>query len=222
MRSIHRRTVLAIIGALALTDAMAGPGMNPFGPRKQKAPRGAVQGVACMSDGKKYVGMLHLTPGRRLRLFDAKNDEYVDYSLKQLKELKVNVTKSWIEKEWRFKEMGNDQKVYTGKSYARKNFNVTLTFLSGRVTTLEIARGMPIYCRPKDGKKRKQLLLQPYKNGEQGSTLADVVHIDRLVMGEEKPGKPSGAAKGGGAAAAKPAKPSAGAKTATEPAAKAP
>jgi len=167
--------------------------VNPFGTREKGAPRDAVPGTIHMSDGTRFEGMVYLTSGRRLRLFDAKLQEYVDCSLSQLREMTINVKEAQIEKEWRFKEMGNDEKVYTGKSYARKDFDATLVYRDGTSRKLEIARGMPVYCIQKDG-VRKTVLLQPFLRGEVGSTLDDLVHATRIVLEAkaDDAGAPSG------------------------------
>jgi len=175
------RAVASIL-CFFLMAGLACAQVNPFR-RTKSAAKGAVEGVIHMSDGTKYEGQIYLTPGRRLRLFDPKYKEYVDCSLAQLKELKVRVTERRVEKEWRFKAMGNDEKVYTGRTYARKDFAATLIYKSGRKKALNIARGMPIYCRLKNG-ERKTVLLQPFKQGEIGTTLDDIVHPDRIVFGK--------------------------------------
>ena len=169
---------------MAVLAALTGVGfgqINPFASRKAKAPRGAVRGVIYMSDGKAYEGMVYTTPGHRMPLFDPKFNEYVNCSLKLLKEIRIKVVEKRVEKEWRFKEMGNDEKVFTGKTYPRKDFGAVIVFKSGREKKANIARGFPIYCIMKDG-KRKRVLVQPHIQGAVGQTLKDVVHPAKIDL----------------------------------------
>ena len=43
--------------------------------------------------------------------------------------------KEWIEKEWRFKEMANAEKVYTGRSYPSREYSHECTLTDGRKIT---------------------------------------------------------------------------------------
>ena len=174
------------LGFVAVAAFVALGQTSPFGPRKRELPRGANYGTMYMSDGDKYEGWVHLTPGRRLRFFDKTSKKAVHYSLRQLRELKVRVVASRVEKEWRFKAGGNDLKVYTGKQYARKDLAATVVMKNGETKDLEIALGMRVYLVPDKG-KRKRFILQPYMRGPQGSELKDVVHISRIVF--HKPGQ---------------------------------
>ena len=170
--------------------------VNPFASTKLKKPRGARYGTLFLSNGKSYEGWIHLTPGRRLRFFDGKNKRAVQLPLKEIREIDVVCVNSRVEREWRFKEGGKDEKIYTGKSYARKDLTAVVTPKRGPKQKLEIALGAPIYFTPKDGKgKRQRYILQPYMRGEQGSKPDDVVHIRKIVFHPEgqKPKPPKDA-----------------------------
>lgn len=191
----------ALVAVLVLAS-VAWSQVNPFGPRKRKAPRGARYGTVFLSNGKSYEGQIYLTPGRRMRLFDEKNKRAVHFALKELRQIDVPCVKTRIEKEWRFKEGGKDEKIYTGKNYARKDLTIIVTPNRGPKQDLQIALGMPVYIIPKDG-KRQRYILQPYMRGEAGVKPEDVVHIRRIVFHKEgqkpkpppkdaKPKKPEG------------------------------
>jgi len=183
--------------AMGLAVALAACALaqvNPFGDRRAKQPPDSVWGTMVLSNGESYEGWIYLTRGRMLKFFDAKKKENVEYALGQVSELTVRVTQLREEKEWRFKESASDEKVFTGKSYFRKDFVVTVVLPSGRKQELEVARGQPVYCLQKDGKVLKPLL-QPFMQGPVGAAPEALVHIRRIVM--HKPGEAPASLKGG-------------------------
>jgi hypothetical protein len=185
MGMAHGR-LASLLGLAAAALAMGLGGstpaqVNPFGKRGPSLPDGAVKGVIHTSDGKSCSGALYMVEGRRLRVFDPKEQQYLDYSLSQVKEIVVNVVNERVEDEWRFKEGGSDEKVFTGKKYCRKDFEVVLVLPDGQKRKLNVARGMPIYCLTDAGETRR-LLLQPFLRGEVGGPAADLVHPTRIVV----------------------------------------
>jgi len=202
----------ALAAALAMLCVVcASAQTNPFGGRKAKMPDGAVWGTMVLSNGDRHEGWIHLTRGRMLKFFDAKNKENVEYALEQVSELAVRVTQLREEKEWRFKESASDEKVFTGRSYYRKDFVVTVVLPSGRKQELEVARGQPVFCVKPDGKVEKPLL-QPFMQGPPGAAPDELVHIRRIVM--HKQGEAPASLKGGLSEDAAPAKPAEGGKDA--------
>jgi hypothetical protein len=160
----------------------------------QAAPRGSVEGMAETSAGEKLSGYVYMTGGKRLRVRDKKGELY-DIKLTKLKKLRINVIKIRIEKEWYFKEEGNPEKIFSGRTYPRIDFNLTLTFKTGKEVTYRIPRGQPIYVLPKEGKdgkppKKRRFILQPYVKGEIGQTPKDLIHLKEVVLGPpDKPKK---------------------------------
>lgn len=158
----------------------------------------AVPGEIFLSNGKLVKGFVYLTRGRALRLFDEKGKACTEFRLKDLKEFRTNVVEERIEKVWRWKEGGSDVKLFTGKTYPRRDYNFTVTPKRGKPMTGNLAYGTPIYMRLEDGSK-KRFLLQPYKKGEVGSTLKDLVYLKRAVLAPQKaltgPRKDEAAAK---------------------------
>jgi len=160
----------------------------------------AREGTIILSNKEQIHGQLSLTPGKRLRVWDTKRKRYRDIALAELSGIKVRVTRQRVEKEWRFKEEGNDEKVFTGRTYPRLEFGLTLTLGGKRRIEGRIARGTPLYLQPQKGKRRR-FLIQPYMTGEAGRTAEQLVYLKEVVFGppakqekkpsDQKPAAPS-------------------------------
>ena len=149
-------------------------------------PPDAREGVIKPSKGEKIEGRIFMTRGKLLRVWDPVQQCYRDFTLKKLSRLTINVKQQRIEREWRFKEEGNAEKVYTGRIYPRLDFTMTLTLSDGKRLDCTIPRGQPIYVQPAEGKK-KRFIIQPYLKGEPGQTPGDLVYLKEVVFDVKKP-----------------------------------
>jgi len=161
--------------------------INPFGRRKRTIP-GAVEGEVHTSDGKVHKGQIYMTRGKALRVFDPKACMYREFRLRGLIEIRVNVVKERIEKDWRWKEGGSDVKLFTGKTYPRRDYNLTIIPKRGKPFDTNITAGMPIYLKPEKGKK-KRFLIQAYNKGPIGGTLRALVYPKRIICDPEAAAK---------------------------------
>ena len=198
---------LIMVLVVAVASLAADEPVNPFG-----AGRSAVRGVPAavyVSDGVVYLGDVRLTMGRALLVFDPVEKRYAHIRLADLERLEFVVTAERIEREWRFKEGGSDVKVYTGKSYPRRDYRLKLYPKKEKPLVAELGQGMPLYIlgydeaeatlqalasdaegvfrnggRPKAGRKRR-FILRSHDNGPVGSKLVDLVYIRRIEFGIE-------------------------------------
>ena len=188
-----RILVCTIICAVALADAGRGQTAGSQVPPRKKAP---LQGTVFLSTGEKLFGRLSLTRGKKLRVYDDDKQEYRDTMLHQLAKLQIIVKRTRIEKEWRFKEEGSPEKVFTDRTYPRLDFIMILTFKDKKKKplTCNIAKSMVLYLRDPDAKKDaqgrrkkpKRLFIQPHLKGEIGQKPSDLVHIKEIVFGPPK------------------------------------
>ena len=94
----------------------AGP-TNPFGSGKQSVRRkDAVPGCIDLSDGTKRPGRIYTTRAKRLKIYNLKRKIYEFVPVPACKRIDVIVEWERMDKEWRFKEAGNPEKVYTGRA----------------------------------------------------------------------------------------------------------
>jgi len=171
MRAYHLLLLIAATGLLLSASTARGA-----------APPDAVDATIVLSNKKKLSGRTHLTRGKLLRLFDPKHKQYRDFKLNEFSRITANCTRKRVESEWYFKEEGNPEKVYTGRSYPRLDFTLTATFKkNGRKLTFNIPKGQPIYLQPAKGKK-KRFILQPFLRGKVGQTPKQLVYIKEIVF----------------------------------------
>ena len=166
-----------IILAVVLGTAVWGQADNA--PR-----RDSVQGTIVLSTGEKVAGRIFMTRTKRLRVRDAAGKLH-EFKLDKLARLTISVTRVRIEKEWYFKEEGSPEKVYSGRTYPRLDFALTLTPKEGKKKTYSVPRGQPIFVQTADGKRRR-FVLQPYLKGEVGQSPADLVYAKEIVLSPKK------------------------------------
>ena len=94
--------------------------------------------------------------------------------------LTANVVEEGMELEWRWKEMGTPERVYTGRSYPTRRVTWTLKLIDGTSVTGAI-KGQPLWVEQVSGKFGPILLAERSK-GEMGQTLQDLVTVKRLVV----------------------------------------
>jgi hypothetical protein len=159
------------------------PAASPFGP----GPRGisrqdAVPGVIRLSGGEAVPGHLYTTRAKRLKIYNLARKRYEFVPVPALASIETVIEWERQDREWRFKEAGSPEKVYTGRSYPVRMHAWRLTLLNGHEIVGHIL-GQPFYAE-RDGKVERFILHQRDK-GEMGKTLADLVHIRRVEFGQE-------------------------------------
>jgi len=152
----------------------------------RRAPRpDAVPATVVLSNRKTLAGWLHLTPSKRLRVWDCEGRTYRDLSLREVERIEVKVEARRSEREWYFKEEGNPEKVFTGRVYPRLDFSFVLTLRDGRRLTCDLHSGQPLYLVMDDG-TRKRFILQPHLRGEIGQTHGRLIYPKEILLGVEK------------------------------------
>ena len=169
------------------------PALNPFAPAKQ-ARDDAMPGYVEMSDGKILAGDIYLTRDKRLKLYDETVKRQREIPLRVVKQIECKVLKQWMEKEWRFKEMANDEKYYTGREYPSREYVHTITLQDDRTITgplAEIIYVQPFTYSPSESLsyrpavKPERILLSKRDKGEIGSDLKSLSYVRLIKLGEE-------------------------------------
>ena len=216
-------TTAAAIGlgrsALAAGSGGAGPaGRDLFGtrggakkPARENAP---VPATVTWSDGRRETGKLSFTPGVPLTVYDLEGKEWVDVELADLASLTAIPREEKIDREWRWKDYGNDEKVYTGRERPRRWLDHALMLKGGEKMKVHV-KGTVVYFdtvpepekltkptkqeKPKAGAApakpdaksksdvkpvRKRLIIRQYDRGNWGETLKSLVYVKSIVVGE--------------------------------------
>lgn len=178
---------------------------SPFERGDVLARRDAVPGYIELSSGRKVPGKICTTRGRRLKVFNLERGAYEFVPVAALDRIEAVVEWERVEREWRFKEAGNPEKVYSGREYPARKLAWRLTLRNGHVITGHIL-GQPLYVA-REGEPERWLLHDRQK-GDVGTTLDALLYIRRVEFGlkaftaavREMKAKEAGAAAGQGPA----------------------
>jgi len=155
---------------------------NPFGAAEDAGVReDAVPGYVELSSGAKVPGRIFTTRGARLKIFNLEKEVYEYVPVPAVRKIETVIEWERMEKDWRFKEAGSPEKVYTGRSYPARKFAYRLTLLGGHTITGHIL-GQPLYLA-REG-KTDRFILHDRQKGPMDTTLEDLVYLKRVVLHE--------------------------------------
>jgi hypothetical protein len=162
------------------------PAINPF----KQAPalrEDAQPGCLELSDGIVLVGQIYLTRDKRLMIYDEKKERQREVPLRAIKQIECRVKKEWMEKEWKFNELTQDEKLYTGRQYPAREYVHTITLTNGRTITGPLSA--IVYIQPLVSTSGKipveHFLLHKRDKGNPGQKLKDLLYVKRIKLGKE-------------------------------------
>lgn len=171
--------------ALVISSLAAGvdpPALNPFGPA-DSARDDAVPGYLELSDGTVRVGRIYLTRDAKLKVFDDAWKRQREVPLAAVKGVDCGVDHEWLEKEWRFQENANDEKVYTGRSYPVREYAHRITLADGRVIRGPLSA--LVYVEPEGGGGPEKFVLHKRDKGPIGAGLGAPVYVRSIRLGAD-------------------------------------
>ena len=175
-------TLCLLVPAGAPAEEDEPPALNPFGTKPQSR-EDALPGCAVLSDGSIFAGKLYLTREVRLKIYDDQTQRQREIPLRVIQCLECKVKKQWMEKEWRFKENANDEKVFTGKQYPAREYLHTITLQDGRQITGPLS-GV-VYVDPYEGGETQKFLMHKRQKGPLDTKLESLVYLQKIVLGEQ-------------------------------------
>jgi len=158
------------------------PASNPFGTAGGFARQDAVPGYLELSSGLKVPGHIFTTRAARLKIYNLDREMYEYVPVPALRSIDTTIEWERMDKEWRFKEAGNPEKVYSGREYPVRKVCYTLTLLNDHKIRGHIL-GQPLYVAHND--KADRFLLHDRDKGAMGQTLADIPYIKHVELGPE-------------------------------------
>jgi hypothetical protein len=182
-----------ILGNVRSISAQELPPVNPFAsPTAQR--EDAVPGYIELSDGSIHPGQIYLTRDKRLKIADEQSERQREVPLSSVKQIDCTIKKEWLEKEWKFKELAKDEKMFTGRSYPVREYEHTITLNDGR--TISGGLSEIVYVQPIDNKsaksgasrpeiKAEQFILNKRNKGEIGEDLHSLVYVKSIKLGKE-------------------------------------
>jgi hypothetical protein len=182
--------LLVGLGVAVVAGAADPPAINPFA--KNPAATGqrddAVPGYLELSDGTIRCGRLYLTRDKRLQVRDtsaAEGERQREIPLQVVRQIDCKVKKEWMEKEWRFKELTQDQKLYTGKSYPTREYEHTITLRDGRQIKGDLSGIIYVVSGDDQAGEPERFLFHKRQKGELGQTLKQLPYVKTVKLGDE-------------------------------------
>ncbi|MGH7143507.1 MAG: hypothetical protein ACREJ2_05150 [Planctomycetota bacterium] len=156
---------------------IAPPAISPFDSH-QAGP--VCTGTVHLSDGTSLHGQLALTEGTTLRLLEIDTNRYHDISFDGLAQFEVRPEFEKIDKEWSFKEGGNDEKIYTGNWYVDRRYQIRFTYRDGTVLTGYVL-GTVFYLTDAAGKQHRYFLHKD-EHGDNKVPAKDVIYVTKVLF----------------------------------------
>lgn len=181
---------IGLVVPLALAgQAAEPPALNPFAPNPAATGEreDALPGAIELSDGSVHRGRIYLTRDKRLKIRDTSlpEERQREVPLRVVKQIDCKVTKEWMEKEWRFKELALNEKYYTGRSYPVRECEHTITLHDGRKIKGDLAALVYLVPAGKPpGSEPERYLLHKDQKGKPGETLKTMVYVRSIKIGK--------------------------------------
>lgn len=162
--------------------------VSPFAQHEEAANPDARTGTLELSDGTKRDGTISMTLGGKVELFVDKTKEFKQYALSDLSRIDFEIEKETEEKEWRWKEGGSDEKIFTGRSYIDRKYRMKVTLADGKTMVMGHSKGAPIFVKTPDQNYR--YILRHDQRGEYGQKTDEIVYVKSVAFdpptGEKK------------------------------------
>lgn len=154
-------------------DTPEAPSEPPIQRRVEPPPPDAVPGSLTLSNGDRVEGHIHLTRDAALKFHDPDRKKLLHIRLHELTHIEQKPVIERMEKEWRWLENANDQKVYTGREYPMRKLTTVLHLKTGR--TLRGPLTALLYVSNENGRRR--FVLHKRQKGKVDTKLSDLIYV---------------------------------------------
>ena len=155
-------------------------GSNPFGKALAVGRPDALPGVVELSDGRILAGGLYTTVEKPWIVFVQKESRWRRVGFINALSITAVVVSEKIELRWRWKAMGEPEKVYTGKKYPTRRFLWKFHLIDGGYITGAI-KGQPLWVQY-GPKRHGPFVLNERSRGKDGQSLKDLVYVKRIIV----------------------------------------
>jgi hypothetical protein len=140
----------------------------------------ALPGAVELSDGRTIAGWIVTTPDEPWAVWVETEKRWRRIPPAAVLQVTAEVIAERMELQWRWKAMGEPEKVYTGKRYPFRRFEWTFRLADGSEIR-GVVKGQPLWLEV-DGKRQGPWLLQERSKGEVGQSLKEHVYLKRAVI----------------------------------------
>jgi len=156
------------------------PPANPFSQTDRFRRSDALPGVLILSDGKILAGGVYTTRDKNWQVWVESEKRWRHIPPILVLSITADVIEKGMEKQWRWKEMGSDEKVYTGRAKPIRRFRWRFHLIDGSTVTGAV-KGQPVWIEA-GAKRRGPFVLHERSDGQYGQTLEDLVYVERVVI----------------------------------------
>jgi hypothetical protein len=161
-------------------------GRNPFGVKGAFEHEYAVPGVLEFSDGRQIAGGLYTTREKNFEVWIENEKRWRLVPFLAILCVTAVVDEEKMEQEWRWKEMGVPEKVFTGREYPTRSLSWRFHLIDDSTITGAV-KGQPVWVQTpphagQDAQKAGPFMLSERSKGEMGQKLPDLVYIKRIVV----------------------------------------
>ncbi len=160
----------------------AGPASHPFGRGSRVRRPDALPGVAILSDGTIHPGGLYTTRDRNWEVWVESRKRWRHIPPILVLSIEAVVIEQGMDKEWRWKEMGSDEKIFTGRARPVRRFRWRFHLIDDSVVTGSV-KGQPLWIDA-GAKPLGPYILHERSAGQYGQTLKDLVYLKRAVVSQ--------------------------------------
>lgn len=155
-------------------------GTNPFRPGSGFRRADALPGVIQLSDGTLLAGGIYTTLEKPLSAFVEREKRWRRVPLIAVLGVSAVVVEEKMEPRWRWKAMGEPERVYTGKSFPTRRLLWRFHLIDDTVVTGAV-KGQPLWVEQAQG-KRGPFILHERSKGPDGQSLKDLVYAKRIII----------------------------------------
>ena len=160
--------------------ATSGPGVNPFRGAGGFSRADAVPGVVELSDGRQLAGGVLTTREKPLIVFVEEQKRWRRIPLIAALSVQAVIVEEKMDLHWRWKAMGEPERVYTGKRYPTRRLKWRFRLIDGSIVTGTI-KGQPVSVECA-GQRVGPFVLHERSRGKVGQSLKDLVYVKQIVL----------------------------------------
>ncbi len=166
-------------------SAPAGPAVqpaasNPFGRARRFRRTDALPGVVVLSDGRLLAGGVYTTREKNWEVWVPSQRRWRHVPPLFVLGIHAGVVREEMDKEWRWKEMGSDERVFTGRTRPVRRFLWRFHLIDGSTLTGTV-KGQPLWVETPRGRSGP-FILHERSVGRYGQTLRDLVYVKSVII----------------------------------------
>lgn len=168
----------AVVAVVLAGDDILSKGVNPL--ERKKSASDELPGIVELSDGRVLAGKIHTTPEKPFSVYVKAEKRWRRVPLPAAMSITAVVVEEKMELQWRWKGMGEPEKIYTGKSYPTRRLEWKFRLADDSCITGTV-KGQPVWV-VSNGKTHGPFILHERSKGKTGRQLKDLVYIKRIIV----------------------------------------